>query len=156
MGKDMKLEVIYYRLNSDVKLEFGLHGDYPLRLLTDTCNDPKSFLHSLKRAVQRSAVIITVGGFNYDCYLPSVLALSVGRGTVELDLQKNGIVNIDCPAIIPDNSYPIVMNGTFCGCVLESGPQSIIMLTDNKRTRLDVIQKLIVPYLTEHYNYYER
>ena len=155
MGKDLKLEVIYFNQSSDIKLEFGIHGEYPLRLLTASCSKPREYLQKLKRAVMRSTIIITIGGYGGNCYLPKITGLSVGRRTVVINNEECGITE-DCTEIsLPSGAIPIVMNGEFCGCVMESGAQSIIMLNENKKNVYEVLQKLIVPYIKEHYDFYK-
>ncbi len=155
VGKDLKLEVIYYNQGSDIKLEFGLHGEYPLRLLTALCTNPREYLQKLKRAVSRSTIIITLGGFNDDCYLPKITGLSVGRNAEVINNEEFGITEEPGEIKLPDGAIPIVMNGEFCGCVMESGAQSIIMLNENNKSVHSVLQKLIVPYIKEHYDYYK-
>ena len=78
MPKDVKLEIIYFKQNNDISLEFGLHGDYPLRILSNRCNDKKSFIGLLKRAVSRSLIIVTVGGFNDD-NIPSLISKAINK-----------------------------------------------------------------------------
>ena len=40
-------------------------------------------------------------------------------------------------------------DGTFLGCVIEQGPQAIIMLSDNKNGRKEIMQNLIHPFVKE-------
>ncbi len=155
MAKDLKLEVIYYNQGSDIKIEFGLHGEYPLRLLTASCSNPREYLQKLKRAVSRSTIIITLGGYGDECYLPKITGLSVGRKSVVIKNSEHEISEEYGEITLPDGAIPIVMNCEFCGCVMESGAQSIIMLNENTKAVHDVLQKLIVPYIKEHYDYYK-
>ncbi|MDD4698695.1 MAG: SpoIID/LytB domain-containing protein [Oscillospiraceae bacterium] len=154
MDTDIKMEIIYFCQGSDIKLEFGLRGEYPLRLLTSSCNDYRSFLSSLKKAVARSEVIITVGGFFGDKYLPDILGRAIGNKCKETDLSIYGLNNVHQSLTLPDGAVPLIScNGEFGGCVIESGPQSIIMLTEDNKVRLSLLFELVVPYVTEHYQF---
>ena len=42
MSKDVRIEILYYKESTDVSLEFGLHGDYPVRMLSTSCDDIES------------------------------------------------------------------------------------------------------------------
>ena len=48
MSKDVRIEILYYKESTDVSLEFGLHGDYPVRMLSTSCDDIESFSALLK------------------------------------------------------------------------------------------------------------
>lgn len=154
MDTDIRMEIIYFCESSDIKLEFGLRGEYPLRLLSSSSNDYRSFLTALKKAAARSEVIITVGGFFGKKYLPEILGRSINHKCKEIDLAKYGLNYINKPLLLPDGAIPLVSaNGKFGGCVIESGPQSIIMLTEDTRVRLSLLFELVVPYITEHYQF---
>jgi len=153
MDTDIKIEIIYFCQSSDIKLEFGLRGEYPLRLLTSSCNDYHSFLSSLKKAVARSEIIITVGGFFGDKYLPDILGRSIGQNCKKIDLTKYNLNSTHETMLLPDGAIPLISSDRkFGGCVIESGPQSILMLTEENHVRLSLLFELVLPYITEHYN----
>lgn len=154
MSADLKLEIIYFKQNADIELEFGLHGEYPLRLLTASSDEPRDFLKKLKRAVGRSTIILTVGGFSDN--LPQILGRSVGAEPTAVDREKYDIHEPDGEIVMPRGAVPIAVNGTYGGCVLESGAQSIIMLGENRRLRKKIVSSLVVPYIKEHYEFYGR
>lgn len=152
MSKDVKVEILYYKSTSDISLEFGLHGKYPLRLLSSDCKDINSFFQSLKRAVSRSEIIITVGGFNEEDNLPMFIARAVGLNCEIPDLLKQNII-ADRKYCLPKGSIALTPKSRrFGGFLLECGPQAIISLTDDRKVRQDVVEEILVNYITEHHN----
>lgn len=155
MGVDVKIDVIYFCEESDLKMEFGLHGRYPLRLLSNKATDEKSFITALKKAVQRSEIIITVGGFLGEKNLPLLIAKAVSREPKEVDYEKFKIKKTGRRIFLPRGAFPIVDSyGILLGCVIESGPQSIIMLSEDDIERTRLLSNIIVPYIEEHYKTY--
>lgn len=150
MSKDVKIELIYYKSNTDVSLEFGLHGDYPLRLLSVSTDNRTEFFHSLKRAVSRSEIIIIIGGYEKKEYLPLFLAKAIGKKTVVGDNGDFGILESG-KIELPEGAIPLVSKGKFGGFIIESGPQTIFSLTNDRKTRLAVTKDIIVSYITEHH-----
>ena len=150
MSKDVKIELIYFKSNTDVSLEFGLHGEYPLRLLSTSAKSLTDFFHALKRAVSRSEIIILIGGYTSDEYLPDFLSKAIGRTPIECD---NGDYGILAPGTvkIPAGAIPLVTKGKFGGFIIESGPQTIFSLTDDRDLRLAITKDIIVNYITEHH-----
>lgn len=150
MSKDIKVEVIYYNSEADVSLEFGLHGDYPLRLLSSSCNDIQTFFKKLKRAVQRSEIIIIVGGYGKD-RLPEFIGKAVGKKSFTPDYRSEHIIT-DEKYALPEGAIPLAPKSKrFAGFLMECGPQTIISLTDNRKTRLDIVEQFVVGYITEHH-----
>lgn len=150
MSKDIKVEVIYYKSEADVSLEFGLHGDYPLRLLSSSCNDIQTFFKKLKHAVQRSEIIITVGGYGKD-RLPEFIGKAVGKKSYTPDYRSEHIIT-DEKYALPEGAIPLAPKSKrFAGFLMECGPQTIISLTDNRKTRLDIVEQFVVGYITEHH-----
>ncbi len=151
MSKDVKIELIYFKNNTDVSLEFGLHGNYPMRLLSSNCNDLSSFFHSLKRAVQRSEIIIVLGGYEGNEYLPQFIASSIGKGTYTPEYSSLGISAVK-DYKLPEGAVPLSsVSKNFGGFLIESGPQTIISLTEDKQVRLNITKNLLVKYIHEHY-----
>lgn len=156
MARDVKIEVLYFKTLTDISLEFGLHGNYPLRILSSNCNDIDSFFRALKRAVQRSEIILTVGGYKDDEYLPEFIAKAIGKKCFKPDLRKENIIGSQGYSI-PDGAVPIAPKSRlFGGFLIESGPQTIISLVDDRKVRLDIVKELVVDYITEHHNAYNQ
>ncbi len=149
MPNDARMQILYYKENADVLLEFGLQGNYSMRLLTVHTEDYKSFLQQLSKAVGRNSIILTVGGFGRDDRLPEILGRSIGQ---ELSTPPVEEFRITQPmhTLLPKDSIPLVSaNGTLAGCVIEKGLQSIIMLTDDATLRRQVLKELVIPYIGE-------
>ena len=92
MANDVKIEILYYKTNSDISLEFGIRGNYPIRLLSAVCDSSESFLRNLKRALQRSEIIITVGGYNGGIYLPSLIAKAVATSCISPNYKTKAVL----------------------------------------------------------------
>lgn len=155
MANDVKIEILYYKTNSDISLEFGIRGNYPIRLLSAVCDSSESFLRNLKRALQRSEIIITVGGYNGGIYLPSLIAKAVATSCISPNYKSQNIISKkDYP--IPEASVALAPNSrNFAGFILESGPQTIISLTDDKKVRIDTVNEIVSKYITEYNNYFK-
>lgn len=150
MSKDIKVEVLYFKTPADVSLEFGLHGNYPLRLLSSSCGDKQTFFKKLKRAVSRSEIIITVGGYG-ESRLPEFIARAIGKQCYVPDYRHQGIISEEKYAI-PETAVPLSSkNQKFGGFLIECGPQTLISLTDDRKIRLDVVEHFVVDYITEHH-----
>lgn len=156
MGADVRIEIIYFKQSSDIKLEFGLSSDYPIRLLTARANNEVEFIKRLKTASLRSPIIITVGGFeDGDIYLPEIIAKATNLELTPTDCGKYKTENSKT-VMLPEGAVPIIYaDGSFNGCVIESGPQSIIMLPEDDTNRLKLLKELIVPYISEHYRIFD-
>ncbi|MBO5746489.1 MAG: SpoIID/LytB domain-containing protein [Clostridia bacterium] len=151
MSKDVKVEILYYKSTSDISLEFGLHGKYPMRLLSSDCKDINSFFQSLKRAVSRSEIIITIGGFDQEDNLPMFIARAVGLNCEIPNLLKQNIIT-DKDYCLPKGSIALAPKSRrFGGFLLECGPQAIISLTDERKVRQDIVEEFLVNYITEHH-----
>ena len=93
MANDVKIEILYYKTNSDISLEFGIRGNYPIRLLSAVCDSSESFLRNLKRALQRSEIIITAGGYDGGTYLPSLIAKAIGTSCTSPNYKSHNIIS---------------------------------------------------------------
>lgn len=145
MVPDLKLEAIYFNTSPDFKLEFKLCGICNVRYLSATTNDLRAFLTALQKSVGRSRVIVTIGGFNGDIYLPKALAKAIGNGVTLVD--KNNIKKDEKIEIV-GGAVPLYnQNGELGGMVIEKGDQSIIMLQEDHTLRHDVLDNLVVPYI---------
>ena len=155
MANDVKIEILYYKTNSDISLEFGIRGNYPIRLLSAVCDSSESFLRNLKRALQRSEIIITAGGYDGGTYLPSLIAKAIGTSCTSPNYKSHNIISKKVYPI-PEASVALAPNSrNFAGFILESGPQTIISLTDDKKVRIDAVNEIVSKYITEYNNYFK-
>lgn len=149
MVQNLKVDIIYHLTASDFEMEFNLCGCCRMRLLNDKTADKKSFIKALARDVARSRIIIACGPLFGADGLISTVATAIGNGTALCDNKVYGI-NGDEQIHIINGSTPLVTpDGYFGGCIIESGPQTIILLTENKAFRKSIMQNLIHPYIEE-------
>ncbi|MBE6727787.1 MAG: hypothetical protein E7562_03965 [Ruminococcaceae bacterium] len=149
MMQNIKVDVIYYMGAKDFEMEFNLGGCCHMRLLTAQVKDSKSLVHSLSRAVSRSRVIICVGPLFSETGLIHSVANAVRIPTEAVNKEKYGI-NSNSEVNVIKGSLPLVTaDGIFGGCIVESGPQSIILLSESKSVRKALLSSLIHPYIKE-------
>ena len=149
MIQNIKIDAIYYLTNSDFEMEFNLCGCCKMRLLNDKAEDVSSLIKLLARAVSRSQVILCCGKLFEEDGLINVTSKAIKKPLTTIDNSVYGIADNN-EIQIPETAVPLVnSDGCFCGCILESGPQSIILLTDNKSLRKTVMKPLIHPYIEE-------
>ena len=146
MLPDLTLEAIYFNTSTDFKMEFKLCSICNVRFLSTTTKDNKAFLLALQKSVSRSKVIVTIGGFNKENYLPKIVANSIGNELINISESK--VMNVDEDIQIPSGAVPLFnTENHFCGLVIEKGTQSIIMLTEDKELRQQVLDSLVLPYI---------
>ena len=149
---NLRSDIIYYRTGSDFELEFNLCGCCRMRLLTDKPSNKKAFVHSLARAVSRSRVILIAGPlFGLDNTIQTV-AQALGTTTEIVNNDTYNIASDDEIEIIKGSLPLVAGDGSFGGCIIESGPQTMILLTDNKTLRKNIMSNLIHPYVSELYS----
>ena len=148
---NLRSDIIYYKSGSDFELEFNLCGCCRMRLLTDKPSNKKTFVHSLARAVSRSRVILITGPLFGEDNTIEIVAQALGTTTEVVNNKAYNIASDDEIEIIK-GSLPLVSDdGSFGGCIIESGPQTMILLTDNKTLRKSIMSNLIHPYISELY-----
>lgn len=150
MFQNFKTDIIYYNTLTDFELEFNLCGCCGrMRLLNDKCSDKKTLLLSLSRAVSRSrVVIVTAPIFNGENIIGTI-ASAIGKETETINNNEFNIASEQEISIIKGSLPLVTPDGIFGGCIIESGPQSLIILTDNKPVRKALMKTLIHPYIEE-------
>ncbi len=149
MVQSIKTEVIYYGMDGDFEFEFNLCGCCQMRMLKESVNDNAALLKALQRGIIRSRVIIIVGNILGESGTISLVSKAIGYAceTLDTDIYE---INSDEPITIIKNSVPLITkNGTFGGCIIESGPQSMIFLSDDKKIRKEVMSSLVNSYITD-------
>lgn len=149
MFQNIKVDIIYYKTATDFEMEFNLCGCCRMRLLTDKAPDRKSMVHNLARAVSRSRVIIIVGSLFGDEGVLSTVAGAIGKPLSPIDNKLYGISEGGEISIISGATPLVTPDGYFGGCIIESGPQSMILLSDSKSVRKTIMSTLIHPYIEE-------
>lgn len=150
MLENIKVDVVYYSKASDFEMEFNLCGCCRMRLLTEKGDSTKkTFVQNLAVAANRSRIIIACGPVEGEGNIIETTATAIKARLCGVNNKDYGIAS-DNPAEIIEGSLPLVTSsGIFGGCVIESGPQSIILLTDNKPVRKNLMKNLIHPYIEE-------
>ncbi len=148
MQPNLKVDIIYYKTPTDFEMEFYLGGCCHMRQLSDKSTDKKSYVKSLATAVSRSRVIIACGPLFSDTGLINITAKAIGHPLKIISAEETSIKSGQDIEII-EGSVPLVLGGDFGGCIIESGPQTIILLTENRELRKNVMESLIHPYVTE-------
>ncbi len=148
---NLRSDIIYYKTNSDFELEFNLCGCCRMRLLTDKPSSKKAFVHSLARAVSRSRVILIAGALFGEESTIKTVAQALGTETEIANNAEFNIISDDEIEIIKGSVPLVSADGLFGGCIIESGPQTMILLTDNKTLRKTLMTTLIHPYIAELY-----
>ena len=149
MIHNIKVDIIYYLMASDFEMEFNLCGCCRMRLLADKASDKKALVTDMKRAVSRSRVTIVCGPLFSENGLVEITARAVNRQLVSVNKEAFNI-NANDELNIIEGAFPLVTkDGIFGGLIIESGPQSIILLTESKSVRKEIMQNLIHSYIEE-------
>lgn len=149
MFQNIKVDIIYFNTATDFEMEFNLSGCCRMRLLTDKAPDRKTLVNHLVRAVSRSRIIMITGALFGEEGLIKTCAQAVNRPLEKVD-NKQYSINSDAEIEILKDSIPLVSaDGIFGGCIIEQGPQTLILLSENKDIRKNIMQTLIHPYVKE-------
>ncbi len=149
MVKNIKVDLIYYTIGTDFEMEFNLCGCCRMRLLTDTVSNRNEFSKSLARGVSRSNIVIACGPIFGEKGLVSTVAKVTNIGTQTIDNRKYGIEEENEIKVLKGSTPLVTSDGTFCGCIIENGPQVIILLTESKSLRKRVMKELVHPYISQ-------
>ncbi|MCQ2441262.1 MAG: hypothetical protein MJ076_05150 [Clostridia bacterium] len=149
MLQNLKVDIIYYLTGTDFEMEFNLCGCCRMRLLTDKTEEQSGFVKMLSRAVQRSRIIIACGSLFSPTGLISMAARLIGQPLETVNNDEYGINSTEKIEIIKGSTPLITPDGYFGGCIIESGPQSIILLSESKTVRKTIMQNLIHQYITD-------
>lgn len=149
MIQNIKVDIVYFKTATDFEFEFNLGSCCHMRLLNDKANDKKSFVNSLARAVSRSQIIISCGPLFGEDGLIATAAAAINHGLQPIDNKTYGISSDDIIEVI-EGAVPLVTpEGYFGGCIIESGSQSIIILTENRTLRKTIMKNLVHPYIED-------
>ncbi len=149
MFQNLKVDIVYYKTATDFEMEFNLCGCCRMRLLTDKSPDKKTLVHSIARAVSRSRIIIVSGALFGENGIISTVSSAIETPLVKINNNAYGINGNDEIEIMKGAVPLVTADGYFGGCIIESGPQTMVIVSDNKSIRKSVMQKLIHPYIEE-------
>lgn len=151
MFQNMRVDIIYYKTNTDFEMEFNLCGCCRMRLLTDKAPDRKTVVHALARAVSRSKIIMTVGPLFGDDGAIATVAAAIGNGLVTVNNTAYGIKTSSEIKVIEGATPLVTSDGFFGGLIIEKGNQTMILLSESKSVRKTIMEDLIHPYIAELY-----
>ncbi len=147
MAAPIKADVIYYATASDFEFEFNLCGCCTMRLLSDKPKDSSAFVRSLSRAVSRSQIVFAVGNAEGENAVLPDLCTAIGYPLKEVDLSAFSIAE---KVMLPEGAIPLVSSdGVLGGCVIECGPQAIIVLFEDRDLRRTICRELVYGYIRE-------
>ena len=149
MFQNIKVDIIYYNTATDFEMEFNLSGCCRMRLLTDKAPDRKTLVNHLVRAVSRSRIIMITGALFGEEGLIKTCSQAINRPLEKVDSKQYSINSEDEIEILKDAIPLISADGIFGGCIIEQGPQTLILLSENKDIRKNIMQTLIHPYVKE-------
>lgn len=149
MIQNLKVDIIYHQTASDFEMEFNLCGCCRMRLLNEKTTDKKGFVRALARDVSRSRVIIACGPLFGEDGIIQIVAAAIGNGVTVCNNKMYGINGDEKIEIIKGSTPLVTSDGYFGGCIIESGPQTIILLTENRTFRKTIMQNLIHPYIED-------
>ena len=149
MIQSIKVDVIYYSIGSDFEMEFNLCGCCRMRLLTDKVYTQSDFSKSLARSVKRSKVIILCGPLFGEKGLIRTVSKVTGIETELLDKSAYELEDAADVNILKGSTALVTDDGIFGGCIIESNTQSIILLSESKSLRKNIMKQLIYPYITK-------
>ncbi len=149
MLENIKLDIIYYGAQKDFEMEFNLCGCCRMRLLTTVAEDLKDFLNCLKVAVSRSRVVLLCGELYGEAGILSIISKAVGRDFEEVENHLYGIAGNGKTRLLKQSIPLVSSSGKLLGCVIEQGPQAIIMISNDKAGRKEIMQNLVHPYVKE-------
>ena len=150
MATPIKADIIYYKADSDFELEFNLNGCCPMRLLSAKPQNSGELLSALGTAVSRSQIIFTVGSLKGELSVIYNICNAIGYAMHERDLSSLGVKE---RVLLPAGAIPLVSaGGDFGGCVIECGPQAIVILTDDRALRKNIMRSLVHQYVRDFGN----
>ncbi len=144
---NLKIDIIYYKTASDFEMEFNLSGCCRMRMFKDKVDTPKGLVNTLARDVARSKIIIIVTELFGDNTGVSVISKAIKLPLVPADKEEFGIKTTD-DVFLPKTAVPLVTkSGVFGGCIIENGPQSIIIVSSARALRHEIMKTYVHNYV---------
>lgn len=144
---NLKIDIIYYKTSSDFEMEFNLSGCCRMRMFKDKVETPKGLVNTLARDVSRSKIILIVSDlFGEDSGIPTI-SRAIGLPLVAPSKSEYGIKTTD-DIKLPETAVPLVTkSGIYGGCIIESGPQSIIIVSSVRALRHEIMKAYVHNYV---------
>ena len=145
MLENIRTEIIYYTIPTDFELEFNIRGCCNMRLLTCSESDENKLLSVMARAISRNKIVIITGPLTND--IVEKIASAIGYQTDILDTAELFDTNSSFNEIIKGSVPLITEDAILGGCIVESGPQSLILVSSEKSVQREIMKNLIEPYI---------
>lgn len=144
---NLKIDIIYYKTSSDFEMEFNLSGCCRMRMFKDKVETPKGLVNTLARDVARSKIILIVTDlFGEYSGIPTI-SRAIGLPLVAPNKNEFGIRTTD-DIRLPETAVPLVTkSGIYGGCIIESGPQSIIIVSSVRALRHEIMKTYVHNYV---------
>lgn len=144
---NLKLDIIYYKTSSDFELEFNLSGCCRMRIFKDKVDSQKGLISALARDVSRSSIILIVTDLFGENSGVETVSKAIGLSLVAPNKAEYGIKTAD-EIKIPNGAVPLVTkSGIYGGCIIESGPQSIIIVSSVRSLRHEIMKTYVHNYV---------
>lgn len=144
---NLKLDIIYYKTSSDFEMEFNLSGCCRMRIFKEKVETQKDLVKTLARDVARSKIIIVVTDLFGAQNGVEIVSHAIGLPLCPLNKNEYG-VNTAEDIMLPQTAVPLInKSGIYGGCILESGPQSIILVSSIRALRHEIMKAYIHNYI---------
>lgn len=144
---NLKIDIIYYKTASDFEMEFNLSGCCRMRMFKDKVDTPKGLVNTLARDVSRSKITIIVTELFGENNGVSILSNAIKLPLVALNKSEYGVQTTD-DVFIPKTAIPLVTKaGIYGGCIIENGPQSIIVVSSLRALRHEIMKTYVHNYV---------
>ena len=144
---NLKIDIIYFKTASDFEMEFNLSGCCRMRMFKDKVDTPKGLVNTLARDVSRSKITIIVTELFGQNNGVSILSNAVKLPLEALDKAAYGIQTAD-DIYMPKTAIPLVTKtGIYGGCIIENGPQSIIVVSNVRALRHEIMKTYVHNYV---------
>lgn len=147
MIPNLKVDIIYYNTQSDFEMEFNLSGYCRMRIFKTSATTSEELINALATDLDRSQIIMVVTDVLGNESGVKTVSESISFELEPVNKEENNISTTE-EIFIPKGAVPLVSNsGAFGGCILESGEQSIIMISDNRALRHEIMKSLVHQYI---------
>ncbi len=144
---NLKIDIIYYKTASDFEMEFNLSGCCRMRMFKDKVDTPKGLVNTLARDVSRSKITIIVTELFGSGNGVETLSKAIKLPLVSLDKAEYGVQTTD-DILVPKTAIPLVTKaGIYGGCIIENGPQSIIVVSNIRALRHEIMKTYVHNYV---------
>ena len=144
---NLKIDIIYYKTASDFEMEFNLSGCCRMRMFKDKVDTPKGLVNTLARDVSRSKITIIVTELYGEHSGVAILSNAVKLPLVSLNKDEYGVQTTD-DIFMPKTAIPLVTKaGIYGGCIIENGPQSIIIVSNIRALRHEIMKTYVHNYV---------